>query len=209
MAPLMWLPSESPFYSFIALSSGLVIYGVLLAVYPLFFHPLRNFTGPKAAAITRWHEFYYDIYKEGVFFKQIKKMHEQYGPIVRINPDEIHIKDPDYFDNIYPSSSKKRERYPLHANICLRSIANTISHDLHRRRRKVLNPFFSKRKIIEQETLIVTNVSKLVHRLEAAIPTQKVIRLDVAYMALAMDIIGAYCFGKSFNHLDEPDFSQF
>lgn len=33
------------------------------------------------------------------------------GPIIRINPHEIHINDPEYIDEVYAGSSKKRDKY--------------------------------------------------------------------------------------------------
>lgn len=34
------------------------------------------------------------------------------GPIVRVGPREVHIKDPDYYDDIYASSGRRREKDP-------------------------------------------------------------------------------------------------
>lgn len=64
-------------YVFVA---GLAYY-VSLVVYRLYVSPLRKFPGPKLAAATQWYETYYEmIYNGGgMFTKQIKKLHEEYG----------------------------------------------------------------------------------------------------------------------------------
>jgi hypothetical protein len=39
------------------------------------------------------------------------------GPIVRINPFELHINDPEYYDELYSGSSKKRDKYEWAARL--------------------------------------------------------------------------------------------
>lgn len=56
------------------------------------------------------------------------------------------------------------------------------------------------------EWLIVDKIDRLCQRFEDAIKTQAVIRLDAAYMALTMDIIAHYAYGKSYDYLAEDDF---
>jgi hypothetical protein len=57
----------------------LVLRVVVTTVYRLLFHPLAKVPGPKLAAVTWWYERYYDVYLGAQFFKQIGKLHEQYG----------------------------------------------------------------------------------------------------------------------------------
>ena len=125
------------------------IYYAITAVYRLFFHPLARFPGPKLAACILWYEFYYDVMLEGKWVWKIKEMHERYGPIVRINPHELHIKDPEFYHEIYAPTSggKKRNKYQGWVNVAEApgSISTIFDHERHCMRRAPLNHFFSEK----------------------------------------------------------------
>jgi hypothetical protein len=52
---------------------------VTRSFYRLYFHPLRNFPGPRLAAITHLYEFYFDGIQGGKFIWEINRMHDKYG----------------------------------------------------------------------------------------------------------------------------------
>ncbi|KAK7918195.1 hypothetical protein PG985_010069 [Apiospora marii] len=193
-----------------AYGAGLILlYTAALAVYRVTLHPLAGFPGPKLAATTEWYEFYHDIVRQGQFIWQIQKLHDQYGPIVRIMPNELHIRDPDYYDEIYAPSSKKRDKSAAWVKLAGNTTSGfaTVDHHLHRLRRAPLSPFFSKKSITDKEPQIREKVEHLCRRFAAAAAAgDEVIRLDVAFTALTMDIITDFAFGARTRHLDEPDF---
>ena len=132
------------------------------------------------------------------------------GPIVRINPDEIHIMDPDYYDTIHGSSTVKRDKHAAFvvlANAPTSSFA-TISHEHHRLRRKGINHLFSKLAISKFEPAIQAKVDILASRFRQTIATKDIVRADVAYNALTMDTICQYGFAQDDNFLMEPDFKM-
>jgi cytochrome P450 len=87
-----------------------------------------------------------------------------------------------------------------------RSAFSTVEHDVHRMRRGALNPFFAKRSVVRLEPRIQDRVTTLCTRLAESLSSGEVVRLDVAFMALTMDIITEYCYGTSYNYISEPDF---
>ncbi|ORY58843.1 putative cytochrome P450 [Pseudomassariella vexata] len=188
-----------------------VLYLLLLAVYRLYFSPSARFPGPRLAALSFWYEFYYDVWKEGQYTWKIRELHQEYGPFVRINPDEIHCNDPEFFDILYASSAKRKTDkwiWFVRQSWTRNSMFKTIKHDLHRQRRSQLSSFFSKSSIKTIEPLIVRKVNGLCARLEASSETQSVVSLTHAFVAVTLDIISRVCFGFSYDFLELPEFAQ-
>ncbi|OJJ05173.1 hypothetical protein ASPVEDRAFT_74574 [Aspergillus versicolor CBS 583.65] len=155
-------------------------------IYRLHFHPLSRFPGPKLTAATGLVEIYHDVVRGGKFLWEMEKMHETYGPIVRITPHEIHIKDSSYYDSIY-TNSKKLNKDPNFVGLfgSPQSMIATVDHAHHRFRRGILASFFSKR-----------SITALTRRSAAF----------AAFAALTTDIITHYSYGESFGFLDSESF---
>lgn len=128
------------------------------------------------------------------------------GPIIRINPYEIHINDPEYIDEIYVGSSRKTNKYPwamiMFGNSS--SVFSTINHDLHRSRRAAVAPFLSTLSVQKLEPVVKSVVNKAMLRLQNTRGSGAPTDLIDLYTALTSDIISQYAFGRSFNHLDRP-----
>lgn len=129
------------------------------------------------------------------------------GPIVRINPFELHIQDSKYWDDLY-TGHKEYERYAwmsgrFGANT---TTSSTVGSQLHAIRRAPLNPMFSKRSITKLEPLVHEKVELLSTGLAAYDGTGRVVCLNDAFNAFAGDVITSYCFGFSYDQLKSRDF---
>lgn len=210
----------------------LVVYIVYGAIYRLFLSPLAKIPGPRLAALTDFYEFYYDGIKRGRYTWKIAELHKKYGiqpdlsiepftlhkfwlitiplpgPIVRINPWDVHINDPDFIDEIYPGAGRKVDKPMRYASMFGITVASfsTSPHEKHRARRALISSFFSKRSIARLEPVIQSVVDKLCDRLEDFRKSGEPVNLRNAYMALGTDVINQYCFSARDYYLDEPDF---
>ncbi|KAL1598668.1 hypothetical protein SLS60_007808 [Paraconiothyrium brasiliense] len=195
-------------YVIVAAVAG-VVYTAILVAHRLLFSPLAKFPGPKIAAVTSWYEFYHDYFRRGKYVFKIKEMHDRYGPIVRITPHELSIHDPEFYNSINVSGSvRKTDNYEGFARGIDFDGTHFLStsHDLHRRRRKPLEPFFSRAGVTRLEPMVGEVAKRFVRRLDSYQGTDQVIRLDHAYVALAADVVGKICFESNSNMIDEPNF---
>jgi hypothetical protein len=44
------------------------------------------------AAATKWYDFYYDVVLKGQYTFHIQELHKRYGPIIRVTPEEVHVR---------------------------------------------------------------------------------------------------------------------
>ncbi|KAH7323773.1 cytochrome P450 [Rhexocercosporidium sp. MPI-PUGE-AT-0058] len=206
------MATSSLFQSIITASTLLAAVGILytfaLGIWRLYFSPISHFPGPKLAALTYGYEFYYDLIQRGCFLYKIQELHERYGPIVRINPHELHVSDPDFYHTIYAGGSSKRNRDPYHtATMTLPgSLLTSPSYDLHRKRRAALNPFFSQQSARRLLPLLQERIDVLVAKLEELKDTGKPVNLLHAFSAFSNDVISEYLFGTSERRLEAENF---
>lgn len=130
------------------------------------------------------------------------------GPIVRINPNHIHIHDPDFLDPIYaPSGRQKRNTDPwfsiaTDSGMMGWSLLQTTDHDLHHVRRGALSRFFSKSAVRQLEGLINEKIDRMVDRFADMYRTGKAeVNLTHAIAALTMDLISSYALGGDMGNL--------
>jgi hypothetical protein len=182
------------------------IYCFSLVIYRFYLSPLAKFPGPILAALTDWYEVYYDIFinggEGGQFARHIAALHEKYGPIVRITPHELHINDPDFFTEIYGSSTRskpidKSNKFQFRFGIPDAAFS-TPAAEQHQKRRAALNPFFSKQRIISLHGRLTEIVERISQRFsEEYAGKDKVVNFNDVWSSMTMDTTTALAFSRA------------
>lgn len=186
----------------------LVLYCIGTAIYRLYLSPLAKIPGPKLAALTPWYNAYYDLVLGGQYVWRVEEMHRQYGPIVRPRPDTVHVNDPAFVDKLYSQSPKlRRERHKtiLQTLQAPGSILATQDHDMHRRRRAALNPYFSHQNVRRLVPVINDTLLNLLRRMDGWAKEEQPVHMNTAYRGATKDVIQEYCFGGGQKCLDMED----
>ncbi|OTB06193.1 hypothetical protein M426DRAFT_55658 [Hypoxylon sp. CI-4A] len=190
------------------ISTALVAFYATVVYHRLFLHPLAKFPGPKLAAATRWYECYYDVLC-GRYTWKIAELHQRYGPIIRISPEELHINDPSFYEKLYRQDGRW-DKYawsndafgvPFSAICCL-------GHDLHKKRRVPLERYMSRANVIRNQGTIQTLASKLCHRLREFEGQSEAVNLSSAISAFVRDVATQSLLGKNYDNLGKEDFNS-
>ncbi|KAF7596083.1 hypothetical protein BBP40_003345 [Aspergillus hancockii] len=189
-----------------------LLYGVLVllawvAIDRLCWHPLSHIPGPKLAGLTGLYEFYFNAIKGGVYIWKIEELHRQYGPIVRVAPNEVHINDPYFYADIYAGNARKRDKTGKWARMLItipRATAATVDHDMHLSRRNIVLKQFSKRSVQEIEPRMRPHIEKTLHIFERTYRTGGVLAMDAVFSAMGSDITSDYIYGVPLGFLDDP-----
>ncbi|GCB21809.1 trichodiene oxygenase [Aspergillus awamori] len=211
--PATWTSS-----SLLRLLGFYVLYRLSRALYnisPL--HPLSHVPGPKLAAATFLYEAWFDLIQGGRYTREIQRMHEIYGPVVRINPEELHFNDIAFVDEIYAGGGRKRNKQVHFLNFTAGPITSsmfaTIDHDHHRIRRSPVNKFFSRAQIMKLEPDIKELVDKLCEKIiRLGLRDNAPLDITTAYSCFTADVISKYCFGDPFGFVAQegwtPNFRE-
>ncbi|KAJ2989383.1 hypothetical protein NUW58_g3496 [Xylaria curta] len=177
------------------------------AIYNIYFHALSKIPGPYLWSASRL-PFIYSLLN-GTIVHDIQGLHQIYGPILRIAPDEVTFARADAWTDIFPLRSDRFLKDPVwwkRQPGSPASLISAINPETHTRMRKALAPGFTARALIAQEPILQLYVNLLVERLvEQATKKYDIngVGFDIApwFNFVTFDIFGDLGFGESFDCL--------
>ncbi|QDS76078.1 hypothetical protein FKW77_006033 [Venturia effusa] len=172
MSMVVWLPS---------IIAAVIIYKLIKAIRNIFFHPLSHIPGPKLAAASRLYEWYYDCILIGQYCFKIRELHDEYGPVIRIGPNEVHIRDSEYFDTLYANTARLDKDPWFYGFLDDSAAFNTSSEIVHQRKISKVESYFSKANVQRGEVVLVDIVNSFVTELDAYASAGKVVYLKNAF----------------------------
>lgn len=199
-------------FALVALASALV-WQLATVIYNIYFHPLRKFPGPvfQRASGLPW-AFQHP---RGVQAHNTQKLHDQYGPVVRIGPNHLSFTDIRAWKDIYGhrvgnSAHGAEMSKALPFVKVIRDIPTSIinaDREEHSRFRRALSHGFSDAAMRQQEPDIVRYVDLLIKRLhEECDRGNKRLNLEAWFNWTTFDIVGHLVFGQSFKCLDRATY---
>ncbi|KAJ5679818.1 hypothetical protein N7462_008062 [Penicillium macrosclerotiorum] len=182
--------------------STLIIYIVTTVIYNVYFHPLSRFPGPISHAISRIPYFCRAI--RGTLPFDMLELHESYGDIVRIAPNELAFSHPDAWKDLF--GHKNGEAEMTKANWFYRPLDEPLhivneNTDEHRLLRRQMAHGFSEKSMRAQEPMIRKYVDLLLQKLHENCKSGSLVIFDW-YNFTTFDIIGDLAFGEPFGCLE-------
>ena len=185
----------------------LFVYSICKYVYRLTLHPLSKFPGPKYAAVSNLYGGYFDLVTDQSYVEKIRKLHEQYGPIVRAWPNQLHIYDMDAFNQIFKIGTKFDKDLSFYTNPALPgTLLNIPDTKSAMARKSMYSPVFSKEAVRRAETSIHSTLSKFLNILQEAAQETKVVDLSMGFRCLTADTSMNFIYQDPLGVLDSPNF---
>ncbi|KAI1411113.1 cytochrome P450 [Hypoxylon sp. FL1857] len=195
------------------LGLAFVVWGAIYVTgrifYNLFLHPLRNYPGPLAARATRlWRA---RKILSGDLPQTVKKLHDKYGPVVRVAPDELSFVESQAWKDIYGHhGSYEMAKDPKFYRLLGKHAPDTIvsaDREHHSMLRRQLAHGFSERSMREQEPIIGEYVDLLMRRLEEHSDNgRKPLDMRAWFNFTTFDVIGNLGFGSDFSCLEKSSY---
>ncbi|KAK8119093.1 benzoate 4-monooxygenase cytochrome [Apiospora kogelbergensis] len=136
----------------------------------------------------------------------INQLHDEYGPIVRIGPNEVSIKDAAAMQRMYSIKGEFPKAWIYQILVLgVESVFSTISIPLHRRYRRLLSSAMSDSGLARHKQVIDGKVRLAIQRMGKR---QNVVDVLFWSMCMTTDIIAELSFGQSFNQLETGERNQ-
>ncbi|KAF2639182.1 pisatin demethylase [Massarina eburnea CBS 473.64] len=189
-----------------------IAYFITIAVYRITLHPLAKFPGPILWRISPVPSVI-SLLRGRIAF-DYKVLHDQYGPVVRVMPNELAFNTAKAWEDIYGHrvGLANMDKDPIHVGSvqAIPGATNlTMAPDAHHaRQRRALAHAFSKQALLEQEPILRGYVDLFVKRLREMSHTGEAANMVSWFNFCTFDIIGDLSFGEPFGCLNEGEGSE-
>ncbi|KAF4211746.1 hypothetical protein CNMCM8980_001818 [Aspergillus fumigatiaffinis] len=143
--------------------------------------------------------------------KYVHSLHEKYGPVIRVSPNQVDISSHAMAKEIHSIGSTfvKSQFYRHLTRYDVQNLFNTSDPKFHGQRRRLLASPMSNSSIKLLEPAITAHVHLAIYRIEEEMGVRGAADVYKWWMFMATDIIGELCFGDSFRMLEHGQKTQY
>lgn len=143
-----------------------------------------------------------------MYYLKVQEMHEKFGPVVRVNPNEVSLRDPKDFEKVYTIRSKYTKDPLFYRTMgVLKGMFGCFDNELHRARRQPWVAHFSKPAVAGLASTMEEKVATLCRRAEEELETTGVIPIQGLLHALMIDIVSEYTLPSSMDMLSHRPYA--
>ncbi|KAF7180412.1 hypothetical protein CNMCM7691_009580 [Aspergillus felis] len=137
-------------------------------------------------------------------------MHQRYGDIVRVAPDELSFAHPDAWSDIHKRTGEEMDKAPWFYRVIETNPLNILneSHERHSRLRRQLATGFSEKAVRNQEPIIRGYIDLLLEKLRENNNDGQPVVISDWFNYTTFDIIGDLAFGEPFGCLRGSNYDE-
>ncbi|RBR10362.1 hypothetical protein FVER53590_12478 [Fusarium verticillioides] len=184
---------------------GFLLLGYI--VYYRYLHPLAKYPGPPLASLTNlWKT--YNLWNLHLPHTLVR-LHEQYGEVVRVGPNDLSFRNPDAVNTIYKAGRQLQKTGFYDGFTAFNpNLFGTQDEEIHAIRRRQMAHAFSLQSIKEMEHFVDSHILKLRKSLDNFCDTNQEFDLKDMIAFYVFDVLGELAFSRSFDSQDERDVSR-
>lgn len=204
-----------------------IVIGFLLLVYIVYYrylHPLAKYPGPPLASITNlWKTYHlWNLHLPHT----LVRLHEQYGDVVRVGPNDLSFRNPDAVNTIYKAGRQLQKTgfydgfTAFNPNlfgtqdeeVCqplsIYGRSTKARYQIHAIRRRQMAHAFSMQSIREMEHFVDRHILNFRRNLDRFCDSNEDFDLKDMIAFYVFDVLGELAFSRSFNSQEERNVAR-
>ncbi|KAF5649033.1 phenol 2-monooxygenase [Fusarium sp. NRRL 52700] len=185
-----------------------VLYLLYYVIIRVFFNPLSHLPGPWVTRCTDVILKYHWL--KGTRAQYVHHLHQQYGPVVRVGPHEVHVSDAAAVKEIHRVKDGYKKA-PFYRNLVpnTNNLFSTLDVEYHRHHRRLLSSLLSESSLKSVEPTVDTYVKMAIASMKREMDERGAADVAKFWLFMATDIIVELSFGESFGILEHGKKNQY